>query len=89
MAYPTEALHFDMILDGMVVPYASNMEEKDNTEVNTFQDQPEATLKKLSAEKGHIGLADFNLMHQLFGRNFSLDLIQTFMTRFSVMTCSN
>jgi len=38
MAYPTEALHFDMILDGKIVPYASDIEEKDNTEVNTFQD---------------------------------------------------
>lgn len=78
MAYPTEALHFDMILDGKMVPYnqSAAQDDKDTTEVNAFQDQPETSLKKeLSVGKGHITLADFNLLHQLFGRNFSLELI--------------
>lgn len=38
MAYPTEALFFDMMLDGKIVPYVqeAKVEDKDNTEVNTF-----------------------------------------------------
>jgi len=38
MAYPTEALFFDMMLDGKIVPYVqeSKVEAKENSTVNTI-----------------------------------------------------